>query len=35
VVERAKAAGKLPAGFVTEDMPMFVVANVGVLSATA
>lgn len=34
-VERAKAAGKLRADFVTEDMPMFLTANAGVLTATA
>jgi AcrR family transcriptional regulator len=35
LVERAKAAGKLRADFVTEDLPMFLMANAGVLSATA
>lgn len=35
LVERAKAAGKLRADFVTEDMPMFLMANAGVLTATA
>jgi len=35
LVERAKAAGKLRADFVTEDMPMFLMANAGVLAATA
>ena len=34
LVERAKAAGKLRADFVTEDMPMFLMANAGVLTAT-
>lgn len=35
LVERAKGAGKLRADFVTEDMPMFLMANAGVLTATA
>jgi hypothetical protein len=35
LVERAKAAGKLRADFVTEDMPVFLMANAGVLAATA
>jgi AcrR family transcriptional regulator len=35
LVQRAKAAGKLRADFVTEDMPMFLMANAGVLTATA
>jgi hypothetical protein len=35
LVERAKAAGKLRADFVTEDMPLFLMANAGVLAATA
>jgi AcrR family transcriptional regulator len=35
LVERAKAAGKLRADFVAEDMPMFLMANAGVLTATA
>ena len=35
LVERAKAAGKLRADFVTEDIPMFLMANAGVLTATA
>jgi len=35
LVDRAKAAGKLRADFVTEDMPMFLMANAGVLAATA
>ncbi|MEU1359329.1 TetR/AcrR family transcriptional regulator [Micromonospora zamorensis] len=34
LVERAKAAGKLRADFVTEDLPMFLMANAGVLTAT-
>lgn len=34
LVDRAKAAGKLRADFVTEDMPMFLMANAGVLTAT-
>jgi AcrR family transcriptional regulator len=33
--ERAKAAGKLRADFVAEDLPMFLMANAGVLTATA
>jgi hypothetical protein len=35
LVERAKAAGKLPADFVAEDMSIFLMANAGVLAATA
>jgi AcrR family transcriptional regulator len=35
LVERAKAIGKLRADFVAEDMPMFLMANAGVLTATA
>jgi AcrR family transcriptional regulator len=35
VVERAKAAGKLRVDFVTEDLPLFLMANAGVLTATA
>jgi AcrR family transcriptional regulator len=35
LVDRAKAAGQLRADFVPEDMPMFLMANAGVLSATA
>lgn len=35
LVERAKVAGKLRADFVAEDMPMFLMANAGVLAATA
>jgi AcrR family transcriptional regulator len=35
LIDRAKAAGKLRADFVTEDMPMFLMANAGVLAATA
>jgi AcrR family transcriptional regulator len=35
VIENAKAAGKLRADFVTEDLPMFLMANAGVLTATA
>jgi len=35
LVERAKATGKLRADFVTHDMPMFLMANAGVLTATA
>jgi AcrR family transcriptional regulator len=34
LVERAKAAGRLRADFVTEDIPMFLMANAGVLTAT-
>jgi AcrR family transcriptional regulator len=34
LVERAKAAGKLRADFVAEDLPMFLMANAGVLAAT-
>ncbi|RVX41336.1 TetR family transcriptional regulator [Nonomuraea polychroma] len=35
LVDRAKAAGKLRADFVAVDMPMFLMANAGVLAATA
>jgi AcrR family transcriptional regulator len=35
LVDRAKAAGRLRADFVPEDMPMFLMANAGVLAATA
>jgi AcrR family transcriptional regulator len=35
LVERAKAAGRLRADFVAEDMPMFLMANAGVLAVTA
>jgi AcrR family transcriptional regulator len=35
LVERAKAAGALRADFVPEDLPMFLMANAGVLTATA
>lgn len=35
LVERAKAAGRLRADFSTEDMPMFLMANAGVLASTA
>ncbi|MCW6003439.1 TetR/AcrR family transcriptional regulator [Micromonospora sp. CPCC 205371] len=35
LVERAKATGKLRADFVAEDLPMFQMANAGVLAATA
>jgi AcrR family transcriptional regulator len=35
LVERAKASGGLRADFVTEDLPMFLMANAGVLTATA
>lgn len=35
LIDRAKAAGKLRADFVPEDMPLFLIANAGVLSATA
>jgi AcrR family transcriptional regulator len=35
LVERAKTTGKLRVDFVTEDMPMFLMANAGVLTATA
>ena len=34
LIDRAKAAGKLRADFVAEDMPMFLMANAGVLTAT-
>jgi AcrR family transcriptional regulator len=35
LTDRAKAAGKLRADFTAEDMPMFLMANAGVLTATA
>jgi hypothetical protein len=35
LVERAQAAGRLRDDFVTEDLPMFLMANAGVLAATA
>jgi hypothetical protein len=35
LVDRAKAAGRLRADFVAEDMVMFLMANAGVLTATA
>ncbi|GAA0912570.1 TetR/AcrR family transcriptional regulator [Virgisporangium aurantiacum] len=35
LVDRAKAAGGLRADFVTEDLPLFLLANAGVLAATA
>ena len=35
LVDRAKAAGKLRTDFTPEDMPMFLMANAGVLTATA
>jgi len=35
LVARAKAAGRLRADFVAEDMVMFLMANAGVLTATA
>ncbi len=35
LINRAKAAGKLRADFVAEDMPLFLMANAGVLTATA
>lgn len=35
LVERAQAAGKLRADFVPEDLPMFLMANAGVVTATA
>ena len=35
LVERAKTAGKLRADFAAVDMPMFLMANAGVLTATA
>jgi len=35
LIDRAKAAGRLRADFVAEDMPMFLMANAGVLAATA
>jgi AcrR family transcriptional regulator len=35
VIDRAKAAGKLRADFVAEDMPVFLMANAGVVTATA
>jgi AcrR family transcriptional regulator len=34
LIARAKDAGRLRADFVTEDMPMFLMANAGVLTAT-
>jgi AcrR family transcriptional regulator len=34
LIARAKGAGQLRADFVTEDMPMFLMANAGVLTAT-
>lgn len=35
LVERAKAAGALRADFVAEDLPMLLMANAGVMAATA
>jgi AcrR family transcriptional regulator len=35
LVARAQAAGRLRADFSTEDLPMFLMANAGVLAATA
>ncbi len=35
LVERAQAAGKLREDFVPEDLPMFLMANAGVITATA
>jgi hypothetical protein len=35
LIERAQAAGRLRADFVAEDMPIFLMANAGVLTATA
>lgn len=35
LVGRAQAAGRLRADFVTEDLPLFLMANAGVLAATA
>jgi AcrR family transcriptional regulator len=35
LIDRAKAAGKLRTDFVPEDMPLFLMANAGVLAATA
>jgi AcrR family transcriptional regulator len=35
LVDRAKAAGRLRADFVAEDLVMFLMANAGVLTATA
>jgi AcrR family transcriptional regulator len=35
LIERAKGAGNLRADFVAEDLPMFLMANAGVLTATA
>jgi AcrR family transcriptional regulator len=35
LIDRAKAARKLRTDFVAEDMPMFLMANAGVLTATA
>jgi hypothetical protein len=34
LIEKAKDAGRLRADFVPEDMPMFLMANAGVLTAT-
>jgi AcrR family transcriptional regulator len=34
LIDRAKAAGKLRLDFVAEDMPLFLMANAGVLAAT-
>lgn len=34
LIDRAKAAGQLRADFVPEDMPLFLMANAGVLAAT-
>jgi AcrR family transcriptional regulator len=35
LVDRAKAAGRLRADFATQDLPLFLMANAGVLAATA
>jgi hypothetical protein len=35
VIDRAKAAGTLRADFVPEDLPLFLMANAGILAATA
>jgi hypothetical protein len=35
LIDRAKAAGKLRVDFAAEEMPMFLMANAGVLTATA
>ncbi|GAA1655919.1 TetR/AcrR family transcriptional regulator [Actinoplanes couchii] len=35
LIDRAKAAGGLRADFVTEDMPVFLMANAGVLTVTS